>query len=123
MVNIVNTAENIFSRHSYRGTFDSTPVPRDHLRMIMEAGLVAPSCCNKQTTSLIGVDDPQIECSQDGVHFSQMRICHMWNAAGEIRFGIYACSPEKSSFKATFTHMEVTECTWLAHDGQAPDDK
>ncbi len=62
-----------------------------------------------------------IECSEDGVHFSQMRICHMWGATDEISFGIYACSPEDSSFKATFTHMAVTECRWLAHDGQQPD--
>lgn len=62
-----------------------------------------------------------IECSEDGVHFSQMRICHMWEATGEIRFGVYACSPEDSSFRATFTHMEVTACQWLAHDGQQPD--
>ena len=26
-----------------------------------------------------------------------------------------------SSFKATFTNMEITECKWIAHDGQAPD--
>ena len=67
-------------------------------------------------------DDYCIECSADGVNYSQMRICHMWNAAGAIRFGIYACSPEDSSFKATFTNMEITECQWLAHDGQKPDE-
>lgn len=67
-------------------------------------------------------DDYCIECSTDGVHYNQMRICHMWNGAGTIRFGIYACSPKDSSFKAIFTHMEITECQWLAHDGQAPDE-
>ena len=67
-------------------------------------------------------DDYCIECSEDGVHFKQMRICHMWNGKDEIRFGIYACSPEDSSFKATFTNMQITECQWRAHDGQAPDD-
>ncbi len=66
-------------------------------------------------------DDYCIECSADGVNFSQMRICHMWNAAGNIRFGIYACSPEDSSFRAVFTDMQITECQWHAHDGQAPD--
>ena len=60
-------------------------------------------------------DDYCIECSRDGVHFSQMRICHMHKGGGKIRFGIYACSPENSSFEATFTNMEVTECKWLAH--------
>ena len=56
-----------------------------------------------------------IECSEDGVHFKQMRICHMWEGAGEIRFGIYACSPEESSFEAKFSHMEMGECRWMAH--------
>lgn len=56
-----------------------------------------------------------IECSDDGVHFKQMRICHMCEGADEIRFGIYACSPEKSSFKAVFTDMSITECKWLEH--------
>ncbi len=67
-------------------------------------------------------DDYCIECSEDGVKFRQMRVCHMWNGAGRIQFGIYACSPEDSSFKATFTNMEITECKWLAHDGQQPDE-
>lgn len=67
--------------------------------------------------------DFRIECSEDGIHFSQMRICHMWDAADEVRFGVYACSPEDSSFKATFTEMEVTECRWPAHDGQKPDEE
>ena len=66
-------------------------------------------------------DDFCIECSQDGVSFSQIRVCHLWEAKDEIRFGIYACSPEDSSFKATFTNLAVTECQWLAHDGQQPD--
>lgn len=56
-----------------------------------------------------------IECSEDGINFKQMRICHMWEGAGEIRFGIYACSPEQSSFEAVFTEMDMTECKWLAH--------
>ncbi len=68
-------------------------------------------------------DDYCIECSEDGVVFKQMRICHMRRGGGTIRFGVYACSPEDSSFKAAFTHMEMTECKWLAHDGQKPDDK
>ncbi len=50
----------IKNRHSYRGKFQSTPVPRADLITIMEAGLAAPSGCNKQTTSLIAVDDPEV---------------------------------------------------------------
>ena len=66
-------------------------------------------------------DDYCIECSEDGLTFRQMRVCHMHQGGGRIRFGIYACSPEDSSFRAVFTHMECTECKWLAHDGQQPD--
>ena len=68
-------------------------------------------------------DDHCIECSADGELFSQMRVCHMWQGGGKIRFGIYACSPEDSSFRAVFTNMELTECKWLAHDGQQPDNE
>lgn len=66
-------------------------------------------------------DDFRLECSRDGVSFSQMRVCHLWEAKDEIRFGIYACSPEDSSFRAVFTDMAITECQWLPHDGQQPD--
>ena len=52
--------ELINRRHSYRGKYESTPVPREDLIKIMEAGLAAPSGCNKQTTSLIAVDDPAV---------------------------------------------------------------
>ena len=50
----------ISSRHSYRGGYEQTPVPREDLVKIMQAGLEAPSGCNKQTTSLIAVDEPAI---------------------------------------------------------------
>lgn len=66
-------------------------------------------------------DDYCIECSDDGITFRQMRVCHMWHGDGTIRFGIYACSPEDSSFKATFTHMNLGPCMWASHDGQQPD--
>ena len=66
-------------------------------------------------------DDYCLECSSDGENYSQMRICHMINGKEAISFGIYACSPENSTFKATFTNLEITECKWLAHVGQAPD--
>lgn len=56
-----------------------------------------------------------IECSIDGTNFKQMRICHMNEGANEIQFGIYACSPEESSFEAIFSNMEITECKWSEH--------
>lgn len=63
-----------------------------------------------------------IECSEDGIRFQQMRVCHIFNTQDEVNVGIYACSPEDSSFEATFTNLELTDCKWLAHDGQKPDE-
>lgn len=68
-------------------------------------------------------DDFCMECSEDGVVFRQMRVCHLHEGNGKIRFGIYACSPEESSFRAVFSNMKLTEYQWLAHDGQAPDEE
>ena len=56
----MNILDLIKSRHSYRGKYKAVPVPREDLIKIMEAGLSAPSGCNKQTTSLIAVDDKEI---------------------------------------------------------------
>ena len=50
----------ILERRSYRGKYKNIKVPREHLTAIMEAGLAAPSGCNKQTTSLIAVDDDKL---------------------------------------------------------------
>ena len=66
-------------------------------------------------------DDYCIECSKDGIHYEQMRVCHLYEGNAKIKFGIYACSPENSSFKAVFSNMEMMECQWKAHDGQQPD--
>ena len=56
-----------------------------------------------------------VECSTDGENWKQMRIFHMHADDGKIAFGVYACSPERSSFRATFTNMQLTECKWLPH--------
>lgn len=52
--------EVINARRSYRGMYQQKPVRREDLRLIMEAALAAPSGCNKQTVSVIAVDDPAI---------------------------------------------------------------
>lgn len=56
----MNTIETIGKRRSYRGKYKQTPVPREDIVTIMQAGLDAPSGCNKQTTYLIAVDDPNV---------------------------------------------------------------
>ena len=50
----------IMNRRSYRGQYKPDRVPREDLKTILETGLAAPSGCNKQTVSLIAVDDPEI---------------------------------------------------------------
>ena len=57
----------IEKRRSYRGKYKPDPVPVSDLEKIMRAGLAAPSGCNKQTTSLIAVDDPEILARLKGV--------------------------------------------------------
>ena len=52
--------ETIQNRRSYRGRYKDIPIPREDLVRIMEAGLAAPSGCNKQTVSLIAIDDPEV---------------------------------------------------------------
>ena len=58
-------------------------------------------------------DDYCIECSEDGMNFSQMRICHMQKGR-KIQFGIYASSRKLFSFKAVFSNMKFMECQWKA---------
>ncbi|MDR1960154.1 MAG: nitroreductase family protein [Planctomycetaceae bacterium] len=52
--------EAIAKRHSYRGEFQNQPIPREDLRKIVEAGIMAPSGCNHQTTFFIIVDEPDL---------------------------------------------------------------
>ena len=56
----MSLTEAVRTRRSYRGMYKSDPVPREHLKRIMEAALAAPSGCNQQTTSVIAVDEPDL---------------------------------------------------------------
>ena len=67
-------------------------------------------------------DDYRIDCCEDGEHWRQMRVCHLHEGLGTIRVGVYACSPEDSSFTARFTDLSLGPCAWEAHDGQQPDE-
>lgn len=60
-------------------------------------------------------DDYRLDYSLDSVEFKQMRMCHLHQGKQKISFGIYACSPEQSSFQAVFSEFEITECLWKAH--------
>jgi len=50
-------------RYSYRGAYQQTSIPSADLKKIAEAGIAAPSGCNKQTTSCIIVDAPEVVAS------------------------------------------------------------
>ncbi|MNW41603.1 hypothetical protein D3C74_187470 [compost metagenome] len=56
-----------------------------------------------------------IENSYDGINYYQMRIAHLFQGEEEIQIGIYACSPENSSFEAVFTEIAFMDCQWKAH--------
>lgn len=72
-----------------------------------------------------------IESSFDGVVFKQMRVFHLHKlgettvemgkcnppqpAEKPVNFGVYACSPQKSSFIAKFTDMSLEPCKWVSH--------
>jgi regulation of enolase protein 1 (concanavalin A-like superfamily) len=72
-----------------------------------------------------------IESSLGGVEFKQMRIFHLHALGGTsiemgkanpplpaekpISFGLYACSPSVSSFRAEFSDIKFEPCIWLAH--------
>lgn len=55
-------------RHSYRGPFLDRKPTREDLRRIVEAALLAPSGCNKQTTEFVAVDDPALVSQIAGMH-------------------------------------------------------
>jgi nitroreductase len=59
--------ECVEKRYSYRGVFKNIQVPRKDLEKIIKAGIAAPSGCNRQTTSFIGIDDPQLLNSITGI--------------------------------------------------------
>lgn len=56
----MNVSDAINTRHSYRGKYLSKQVPHEDLVKIMEAGIAAPSGCNKQTTSFIAVENSDV---------------------------------------------------------------
>lgn len=60
--------------------------------------------------------DFRVEYSLDGKIYKQIRICHLEKGDQTVSFGVYACSPEEGSFKATFSEMTIGPCVWEAHE-------
>ena len=60
VMSLKSAMETMKARHSYRGAFVQEPVPREDLIAIANAGINAPSGCNKQTSELVIVDDKEM---------------------------------------------------------------
>ena len=52
--------ETMIARHSYRGEFEPTPVPREDLVKICQAGIQAPSAGNMQSQRFYVVTNPEL---------------------------------------------------------------
>ncbi len=57
--------------------------------------------------------DYYIEFSTDGNLFKQMRMLHFPGTNAQV--GVYACSPVKAGFKATFSGFKFEPCKWEEH--------
>lgn len=121
---ILNIMKN---RHSYRGDYLPDPVPREDLISIMEAGLAAPSGCNKQTTSLICVDDPELlrkiyDVTGFGIETAPAIICVLTRAVAVYRGKCY----NVQDYSAAIENMLLTivafgyESCW--YEGYVTDD-
>ena len=60
VMSLKSAVNTIAARHSYRGEYLQEKVPEEDLIAIAGAGMAAPSGCNKQTTDVIVVDDPEV---------------------------------------------------------------
>lgn len=61
-------------RHSYRFDYTDVPVSGEDLLTIVEAGLLAPSGKNEQTTSFVIVDDPDTCAKIGSLHASNKAV-------------------------------------------------
>ncbi len=60
-------------------------------------------------------EDFLFEYSDTGSSFQPIRMFHLHKASDELRFGLYACSPGKSSFTVKFSNLQMGEGTWAEH--------
>ena len=60
--------------------------------------------------------DFYIEFSINGETYKQMRVLHMHLPIAIAKVGVYACSPVKSNFIATFSDFNIGSCQWQPHN-------
>jgi len=127
--------EGIHKRHSYRGAYLNTPVPRKDLERILEAGLAAPSGCHTQTTSLVGLDDPSPikaitalvkkngfggGCAPAGVCVLTRRIpAYKHDSCGNVYFNVQDYSAAIENMLLAITALGYASC-WI--EGQLTED-
>jgi regulation of enolase protein 1 (concanavalin A-like superfamily) len=56
-----------------------------------------------------------IENSYNGIDYKQMRIFRLAKAKSSVNVGLLACSPNNSTFDATFTDIHLSQCAWEEH--------
>lgn len=95
--------EAIAQRHSYRGSYLNTPVPREHLRRIVQAGLQAPSGCNNQTTTFVIVDEPELLRAIGGMPKATVSL--------QQAKALIACVvPNRLAHRQEFMTFEIEDC-------------
>ena len=95
--------EAIEKRHCYRGAFKDTPVLREDLQRMVEAGLKAPSGKNIETTRFVIVDDEDI--------LATIRTMHPANKAAQQCMALIACVIDKEP-EAVFEGLsfQIEDC-------------
>lgn len=124
----------IAQRHSYRGPFKDQDIPRDDLKQIVQAGILAPSGCNRQTTDFVIIDSPEILESIRAMHpgsqaMQQARayICCIVNKSpeavyGELSFEVEDCAAATENMLLAITDLgyaSVWVDGWLRAEGRA----
>lgn len=95
--------EVVKKRQSYRGGFESKPIPREDLKKIVQAGLDAPSGKNAQTTQFVIVDD--------ATRIDRIAAMHPTNKAVQQARAYIACVVDESP-EAVYEGMsfQVEDC-------------
>jgi len=96
--------ETVVNRHSYRGPFTDKGVDPDDLRKIVQTGLDAPSGMNKQTTSFVIVNDPDLVSQIAEMHDSNKA----FNQAKAFIVCLIDAEPEKIYAGC---HFQIEDCS------------
>ena len=60
----------IRNRHSYRGSFKNIPIKKEDMVKVLQAGIMAPSGKNAQTTEFVVIDEPGLVSKINAMHES-----------------------------------------------------